>query len=162
FAPWEVRAWLTPENRKLGTCPEADAFVRRALFLDLVSLRRRASLLCPAGRLEAVPRRALRLERRRQRYAPDRPDFAGSDRTDPARAERWLAVHRPLRRGTPRTFRAGAVDQIAGNWRAFCQAWRGGLRPIAEAVLAHDRTGAAAALANEVIVAAEPWQPSAG
>jgi hypothetical protein len=162
FAPEEVRAWLTPGNREPGACPQADAFVRRALFLDLVSLRRRRSLLHPAGRLEVVPRRPLRLEGRQQRYAPDRPDFAGWECVDADRAEQWLAAHRDLPRSNSRTFRAGAVDQIAGNWRGFCQAWHGRLGPIAEAVRARDPTAIAAALARETIITAEPWQPSAG
>jgi hypothetical protein len=166
FAPEEVAAWLAPGNRTLGRSAQLDAFARRGMFLDVVSLREDArirSLTPPRERpLVAEPRRALRTVGRRQEYAPDRPDFAGWDCLGAERVADYLDRHRRLPRFYPKTFPAGALDQVMGNWCGYCRAWHGHLGGIAAALRSRSLKPLVDALTGDSPVGAEPWQPTAG
>jgi hypothetical protein len=157
FRDAELLAWRS-EARTLdaGATGALRECVCRGLFLDLVRVEERATLLSRA--LVAQPRRPVV----GGDYAPGRPDFSSWEELPAARVVELLGEHRALPRSHPATFRAGALDQVAGSWRAHAALWASRLEPVAAALERRREREVAAALREEPAIAAEPWQPSAG
>ncbi len=162
FPAHEVDAWLSTAPRVVGRSSDLDGFVRRGLFLDVVWLRRRQSLLDREGTLLAEPRRAVHEPHGKPVYAPHRPDFENWEQIGRERIAELCRDHQARPARNQQTFRAGATDLIAGNWLAFCAAWRSGLGPLAEALRSRSPVRLAALLREDRPVEAESWQPAQG
>lgn len=161
FPNAELDAWMSIDRRAgQALTGLLEAFVRRAEFLDLVHLKWQKSI--KGHFLVAQPRRPLQAVGDGQEYAPGRPDFEDWTRLDKEFALRLLAQHRQLPVQYPNVFRAGARDQVTGNWEAFCRSWLSSVPSLVRAIQERNRDLLIDLFSNDLRVESEEWQPSHG
>jgi hypothetical protein len=159
----EIQTWLAATTRRVDTGrSEHDGFVRRALFLNLVSLEPVKTLV--GSHTVAEPRRPFVLNRFQdtEEYTPHRPDFESWSKLGADQVTSLLDMHRRYPLQDPVVFRGGALDQVGGNWQEFCHRWCASVPLLSRLVEKESIPGIANLLVGEVPVTSEAWQPSLG
>jgi hypothetical protein len=134
-------------------------FVKRAVFMDLGQVTETQSVV-GVKRLFHVRRPEKISPSGAVVYAPERPDFEDWSRLSVDACKAILQLHRALPAHNPRSFGAGALDQIGGNWREFALGIVAGCDE-AKASLASAKNVARFLMYRDAAVGVEPWHPSA-
>jgi hypothetical protein len=159
FTSAELTEWLV-KPRQLqpnAASTDYDSFIRRALFLDLVTLTRIPRL--GAVDIRVDPRRPVRKDRGREEYAPEQLDFESWEELGPELSTFLLEELRRCSAMNPRVFAGATKDLAYGNWTEIIDAWRKQLPRIVEALMSGDEERLIAAMDSlESFVTSESWQ----
>lgn len=157
FRDTEIDAWLSRLQPPQPVSAEAEAFIRRATFLDLVTIQSRKSILGTSTIAE--PRRPFDVH---NEYQPHRPDFDDWTRVPRGALSSILTAHRALPPGNE-SFRAGGYDQAFGNYRRIAEICVELTPSLIVAINRGNQKAVAALLSRrDRQVGAEAWHPCGG